>query len=331
MKYGLDGISQKEERVNRRIGCVILLVMVVLWLTGCKSGILQNDSKKLQGETTQEKEKEESSEAGLEDPEASEEESSDQTSVENGTTEAEDPHKVVNYDEISNTKYAWWFKRNETNSQPEAQEEVDISQYDAWYLDPGQTEKVVYLTFDCGYENGFTPSMLDTLKKHNAKAVFFITKHFAKDAADIVKRMKEEGHYVGNHTASHPDLTAMDTRSIKLELEECAEAMKENTGYEMDPFFRPPKGEYSERVLKIAQDMGYKTLFWSLAYVDYDVNNQPGADYVIDHFQKYIHPGAMPLIHNVSESNAQALDQVLTDLENKGYRFGDAAEIGEKK
>lgn len=237
---------------------------------------------------------------------------------------------LFTYDNLPNEKYAWWFKRNENHLQPEAQQEVDIAQYDSWYVAPDTSKKVVYLTFDCGYENGYTETMLDALKKHNAKAVFFITKHYAKDVADIVKRMKEEGHYVGNHTAWHPDLTQMDNRSVKLELKECEEAVYENTGYAMDPLFRPPKGEYSERILKIAQDMGYKTLFWSLAYLDYDVNDQPGKDFVIEHFKKYIHPGAIPLIHNVSESNAQALDQVLTDLEAAGYTYGDPMEIGKE-
>lgn len=232
------------------------------------------------------------------------------------------------YDGLPNEKYAWWFKRNKEHLQPEAQQEVDIARYDAWYVAPNQQEKVVYLTFDCGYENGFTGAMLDVLMQHNAKAVFFITAHYAKDAKDLVKRMKEEGHYVGNHTAWHPDLTQKSTRDVKLEIKECEEAMYENTGYAMDPLFRPPKGEYSERVLKIVQDMGYKTLFWSLAYMDYDVNKQPGKEYVIEHYKKYIHPGAIPLIHNVSESNAQALDQVLTDLEAAGYTYGDAMKIG---
>lgn len=235
---------------------------------------------------------------------------------------------VYTYDGLPNEKYAWWFKRNENHDQPEAQKEVNIEQYDAWYVDPNQKEKVVYLTFDCGYENGYTGQMLDVLKKHGAKAVFFITAHYAKDAADLVKRMKEEGHYVGNHTAWHPDLTGMSTRDIKLEIKECEEAVYEHTGYAMDPLFRPPKGEYSERVLKIVQDMGYKTLFWSLAYMDYDVNDQPGKEYVIEHYKKYIHPGAIPLIHNVSESNAQALDQVLTDLEAAGYTYGNPMKIG---
>ena len=236
---------------------------------------------------------------------------------------------VYSYDSLPNTKYAWWFKRNDTHTQPEAQQEIDIQQYDAWYVAPDAEEKVVYLTFDCGYENGYTGQMLDVLKKHNAQAVFFVTAHYAKSAADLVKRMKEEGHYVGNHTAWHPDLTQKSTRDVKLEIKECEEAVFNNTGYAMDMLFRPPKGEYSERVLKIVQDMGYKTLFWSMAYMDYDVNNQPGKDYVVEHFQKYIHPGAVPLIHNVSESNAQALDQVLTDLEAAGYTYGDPMKIGE--
>jgi peptidoglycan-N-acetylmuramic acid deacetylase len=238
--------------------------------------------------------------------------------------------ELYGYDSVPNQKYAWWFKRNDDHVQPEAQKEVDIEQYDAWYVSPEKEEKVVYLTFDCGYENGYTGTMLDVLKKHNAKATFFITAHYAKDAANLVKRMKEEGHYVGNHTAWHPDLTRKSTRDIKLEIKECEDAMYEHTGYAMDPLFRPPKGEYSERVLKIVQDLGYKTLFWSLAYMDYDVNNQPGKEYVVDHYKKYIHPGAIPLIHNVSESNAQALDQVLTDLKAAGYGFGDAMKIGKK-
>lgn len=246
-------------------------------------------------------------------------------------TDVNSSSAVFSYDGLPNTKYSWWFKRNENHEQPEAQKEVDISQYDAWYVAPEQEEKVIYLTFDCGYENGFTGQMLDVLKNHKAQAVFFVTAHFAKDASDLVKRMKEEGHYVGNHTAHHPDLTQKSTRDIKLEVKECEEAVFQNTGYAMDPLFRPPKGEYSERVLKVIQDMGYKTLFWSIAYLDYDVNDQPGREYVIDHYQKYIHPGAIPLIHNVSQSNAQALDQVLTNLESAGYIYGDAMKIGSGK
>lgn len=133
--------------------------------------------------------------------------------------------------------------------------------------------------------------------------------------------MKEEGHQVGNHTVTHPSMPGISVEKQKEELQTCADYMKEATGYRMDPYFRPPSGEYSERVLQLAKDMGYKTIFWSMAYLDYDVNNQPGKDYVIEHFDKYYHNGAIPLMHNVSESNAQALDTVLSNLTELGYRF----------
>ena len=163
--------------------------------------------------------------------------------------------------------------------------------------------------------------MLDVLKKHNAKGCFFVTMTYIRDNPDIVKRMKEEGHQVGNHTVHHPCMPEKSVEEQKSELKECSDFMRNETGYEMDMYFRPPSGEYSEQVLQLAKDMGYKTIFWSMAYLDYDVNNQPGTDYVIDHFAKYNHPGAIPLIHNVSSSNAQALDTVLTNLEKEGYEF----------
>ena len=199
-----------------------------------------------------------------------------------------------------------------------------LDQYDAYYVDrtcAAKGEKVMYLTFDCGYENGYTEQMLDVLKKHNAKGCFFVTMTYIRDNPDIIKRMKEEGHQVGNHTVHHPCMPEKSVEEQKSELKECSDFMKSETGYSMDMYFRPPCGEYSEQVLQLAKDMGYKTIFWSMAYLDYDVNNQPGTDYVIDHFAKYYHPGAIPLIHNVSSSNAQALDTVLTNLEKEGYEF----------
>jgi peptidoglycan-N-acetylmuramic acid deacetylase len=183
------------------------------------------------------------------------------------------------------------------------------------------TEKNMYLTFDCGYENGYTEQMLDILKAHGAKACFFVTMTYIRDNPEIVKRMKEEGHLVGNHTVHHPSMPEISGEEQREEILECASFMKETTGYDMDMYFRPPSGEYSEQVLQVAKDLGYKTIFWSMAYLDYDVNNQPGADYVVEHFNKYSHPGAIPLIHNVSSSNAEALDQVLTNLSQEGYVF----------
>lgn len=232
---------------------------------------------------------------------------------------------------LPNTMFYWWFKRNENHAAPEAQQEIDLTKYDAWYVktEVKDGEKPVFLTFDCGYENGYTPGILDVLQKHRAPAAFFVCKHFIEDQPDLIRRMKEEGHVVGNHTANHICMPENDDRTVREEIAENADYMKEATGYEMDPFFRPPKGEYSERTLQITKNMGYTTIFWSLAYVDYDVNNQPGADYVINQFDQYIHPGAIPLIHNISESNAQALDTVLTNLENAGYTFCSLYELSD--
>lgn len=234
---------------------------------------------------------------------------------------------------LPNTMASWWFKRNENHEIPEVQNEIDLTKYDAWYAktDIADGEKPVFLTFDCGYENGYTPGILDVLKKHKAPAAFFVCKHFIEDQPDLIKRMKEEGHVVGNHTSNHICMPESDERTIREEIADNANYMKEATGYEMDPFFRPPKGEYSERTLQITKNMGYTTVFWSLAYPDYDVNNQPGADYVIERFDKYIHPGAIPLIHNISESNAQALDTVLTNLEKEGYSFQSLYNLSQAK
>ncbi|MGN0244307.1 MAG: polysaccharide deacetylase family protein [Lachnospiraceae bacterium] len=226
---------------------------------------------------------------------------------------------------FSNDKKAWWMKRRDNHEPSEAQNEINLEKYDACYLGPESNKKgqkkVMYLTFDCGYENGYTETMLDILKEHKAKAVFFVTKHYITSSAPIVKRMKEEGHLVGNHTCSHPSMPEISLEKQEQEIKECAEIMKEETGYSMDKLFRPPKGEYSERTLQLVKSLGYRTIFWSIAYLDYDVNKQPGKEYVINHFKEYHHNRAIALIHNVSSSNAEALDEVLTYLEGAGYRF----------
>lgn len=236
------------------------------------------------------------------------------------------------YSQYSTKAEGWWFERKADHSQSTAwgyDTKYKFEQNNTFYVDKtvSDDDKVIYLTFDCGYENGYTDEILDTLKKHNAQAVFFVTKSYIRDAKDLVVRMKEEGHLVGNHTVTHPNLANCTTEKVVKELTECADYMKEKTGYSMDPFMRPPEGAYSEKSLQITQDLGYKTILWSIAYLDWDTANQPGKDYVVDHFTKYHHNGAIPLIHVVSESNMQALDDVLTMLENEGYRFASVAEL----
>lgn len=215
----------------------------------------------------------------------------------------------------------WWLKRNENHQTPEVSDYIDMSKYDAYYVNPKCKKKKIFLTFDCGYENGFTPKILDVLKKQKIVAAFFVTKPFIREGRELVRRMKKEGHIVGNHTVHHKSMPTLSDRDNKQEIIDCAEYCKEATGYEMDHFIRPPMGEYNEKTLKLTKSMGYKTIFWSMAYVDFDVNKQPGKQYVVEHFKKYTHNGAIPLMHNVSQSNAEALDEVITNLKKEGYQF----------
>ena len=238
-----------------------------------------------------------------------------------------------NYESYSNDKHAWWFQRKKDHSPSGSGEGFPIAPFDAYYLDTeaSDADKVIYLTFDCGYENGFTPAILDTLAEKDVKAMFFVTRDFIVKNPDYVKRMKEEGHLVGNHTVRHLSSPSLTPEELEAELLDVARAMEELTGYELDPFFRPPMGEYSERTLKVTQDMGYTSVFWSIAYYDYDVNDQPGKEYVTDHFATYHHNGSIVLMHNISESNTQALGEVIDILKKEQYRFAALTELTERE
>jgi peptidoglycan-N-acetylmuramic acid deacetylase len=234
---------------------------------------------------------------------------------------------ATDYNKYSGAKKSWYIMRNGHKAPGGADKASKLRKYNAYYYDSKTKDKVIYFTFDCGYENGYTKKILDTLKKHDVKATFFVTKGFVASNAKLCKRMKKEGHFVGNHTLSHPSLPTISLDKVKSEVNGLADLFKEKTGYDLDLYIRPPMGEYSNRVLKLLSDMGYKTIFWSIAYMDYDVNKQPGKQYVIDHFNKYHHKGAITLTHNTSKSNCEALDSVLTNLEKKGYRFGTLDEL----
>lgn len=234
-----------------------------------------------------------------------------------------------NYYDYSNSKLAWYMVRKDNHEPTGCDETIDIYGYGGYHIDKNAVDedKVIYLTFDCGYENGYTGKILDTLKKQNVPACFFVTKTYIRDNIELTQRMKAEGHQVGNHTVSHPSMPEKSYEEIIEEVNGCADYMAEATGYTMDPFLRPPMGEYSERTLKLSQDLGYKTIFWSMAYLDYDVNNQPGVEYVTTHFEKYHHNGAIVLMHNVSSSNADALETVIVNMKEKGYRFASLNEL----
>ena len=203
----------------------------------------------------------------------------------------------------------------------------ELSKYGAYYL--GDTsQKVIYLTFDCGYENGNTEKILDALKKHSAPAAFFVVGHMVQSAPEIVQRMAAEGHIVGNHTFHHPDMSAIsDQAAFQKELEDLAALYRETTGQELPRFYRPPQGKYNTENLKQAQALGYKTILWSLAYVDWYTDKQPTAQQAYDKLLPRIHDGAIVLLHSTSSTNAEILDELLTKWEDMGYRFAPLTEL----
>ena len=233
---------------------------------------------------------------------------------------------------IQSSEGNWGLSFQEEGKLPVANASIEeMAKYNAYYAKDTQ-EKVLYLTFDCGYENGNTPAILDALKKHNAKGTFFIVGNYLSTSPDLVKRMLEEGHIVGNHSYHHPDMSAMDKEAFAKELGELETLYQQTIGEPMKKYYRPPQGKYSENNLKIAKELGYKTFFWSLAYVDWNVDSQPSHEEAFDKLLKRVHPGAIVLLHNTSKTNGEILDELLTKWEEMGYTFHSLAELtGEKE
>lgn len=202
-----------------------------------------------------------------------------------------------------------------------------LQKYDAVYL--GNTgEKVIYLTFDAGYENGCTGKILDILEKHNVSAAFFLVGNYIEKNPDLVRRMVADGHIVGNHTMHHPDMSKItDKTAFEKELRDLENLYREVVGADMPKYYRPPQGTYSEANLRMAQELGYRTVFWSLAYVDWKQNDQPTADYAFSKLLPRTHNGAVVLLHSTSQTNVEILDQLLTRWEDQGYRFASIEEL----
>jgi peptidoglycan-N-acetylmuramic acid deacetylase len=225
------------------------------------------------------------------------------------------------YSSLSNKGSGWGFKRIK-GSEPEIFDSTKelFKKYDTYYMD--QTKpKALYLTFDEGYENGYTGQILDTLKKCNVPAAFFITEPYLRQEQDLIRRMLDEGHTVGNHTVHHPNMPRLGSaKKVEEELSTLNAQFKEVYGQDMK-YMRPPEGEYSEKVLAVAKDLGYKTIFWSFAYRDWDPNNQKSADYAFEQVTPYLHDGAILLLHAVSRDNAQALERIINYAKEQGYEF----------
>lgn len=204
---------------------------------------------------------------------------------------------------------------------------AEMKKYNAYYMKDGE-EKVLYLTFDCGYENGNTEAILDALKKHNISATFFVVGHFLESAPDLAKRMVEEGHTLGNHTYHHPDMSKIsDCTAFQKEVDAVREKYQEVIGGEMPMYYRPPQGKYSTQNLQMAKELGYSTFFWSLAYVDWNVDQQPSHEEALEKLTNRVHPGAIVLLHNTSKTNGEILDEILTKWEEMGYSFGKLEEF----
>lgn len=197
----------------------------------------------------------------------------------------------------------------------------ELKKYDAYFVGKN-TEKVIYLTFDCGFENGNTAPILDALKKHSVPATFFVVGHYLESAPELVKRMTDEGHCVGNHTYNHPDMSQISNmEAFKKEMDDVASLYKQITGKELSMYYRPPQGKYSRENLEMAQKLGYKTFFWSLAYVDWYQDKQPSREEAFSKLTGRIHPGAIVLLHSTSKTNGEILDELLTKWKEMGYTF----------
>lgn len=202
-----------------------------------------------------------------------------------------------------------------------------LRQYQAAYI--GNTnEKVLYLTFDAGYENGCTAKILDTLKEKQVPAAFFLVGNYIRQSPDLVRRMVAEGHTVGNHTMHHYDMSRLsDKAAFSKELTDLEALYKETVGQELPKFYRPPQGIYSEENLKMAQELGYKTLFWSLAYVDWNNDAQPTKEAAFAKLLPRTHNGAVVLLHSTSKTNAEILGELIDKWKAMGYRFGTLEEL----
>ena len=228
----------------------------------------------------------------------------------------------------------WYFKKTEDHSQPPLDAPLAYTEtLDSYYCDhmAKDDDKVLYLTFDAGYDNGNVGKILDTLKKHHAAGAFFVLSHLVEDNTELVCRMAEEGNLVCNHTAHHKDMTALNEEAFREELTALETLYREKTGRELARYYRPPEGKFDRKTLEYARSMGYKTIFWSYAYCDWDNNKQPDPEDAMKRILQHTHNGMVLLLHPTSATNAEILDALMTAWEAEGYRFGSLDELTENK
>ena len=240
------------------------------------------------------------------------------------TVPATSPSKPVSQSGLSTKKHEHSYgvaKNGKPHSiSVDAQKYFDSLGTRAFCLDTKTEEKVLYLTFDCGWENGCTSQVLDTLKEKNVPAAFFCTLDHIDSEPELIRRMIDEGHIVGNHSANHPDFSKISREKMTSEIKECENRLVNDFGY-TPVFFRYPEGSYTEDSLDLVNSLGYKTAFWSCAYADWDVDNPKGGDYAFETVTARLHPGAVILLHSVSPDNAEALGRIIDYAREQGYEF----------
>ncbi len=238
-------------------------------------------------------------------------------------TSAKSPDDAADYSKLANESYGFGYNKNFKKGEiPSIGFYGEMFEDKNAYYTGDTNEKKIYLTFDEGYENGYTEEILDVLKEKNVPAAFFCTGDYLKCNSPIIKRMIDEGHIVGNHTWNHPKMPKVtdDEAAFKKELTEFDEYLYDN--YKIKScYFRYPEGEFSERTLAMIKDMGYHTFFWSIAYKDWERDVTRGANYAVNQITQQIHNGAIILLHAVSSDNAKALPDIIDTLRNEGYEF----------
>lgn len=226
------------------------------------------------------------------------------------------------------TSISYGLKRSTQEQPPEIGEKIEsiFEKHNALYRDKSG-DKTLYLTFDNGYENGHTTAILDTLKKENIKATFFLTGHYLTSAPDFVKRMIAEGHTIGNHTYSHPTMSKLSDQQLEQELYKFDAELEKLTGVSRTAVVRPPEGVFSERSLATSNRLGYQHIFWSMAIVDWHEDRVRGKQVVVNELMAQLHPGAIILLHTVTLDNAEALPLFIEQARARGYQFGELEEL----
>ncbi len=229
--------------------------------------------------------------------------------------------QLADTDSLPNKKIGWGIKRNNNHEQPDVGNinRQILDKYQGIYMGNNQ-KKYIYMTFDLGYEAGYTPKILEVLKQNDVKATFFITAHYVNTQPEIVKQMIDEGHIVGNHTVNHKSMPDCNLDTIKKEMMDLHSAIYEKFGYEMK-YMRPPKGEYSERTVAYTNTLGYTTVMWSFAYDDWDEAKQGREEYGKKKILDNLHNGEIMLLHATSKDNANILDETIKEIKNQGYEF----------